>query len=346
MKKIDWADKGRTYLQVLAFALFIAVLQYAFLPERSFGPPLVYSFFISSITWAVIDIGRDFLTSGDETGWPHGWRGIVLVVAGIAMGYLLGSSIADRLCTVFGWQAVGVTNRASLTRTSILITILAGMVGSYYFYSKGKSAYLERKMGEVSRQADEARLRLLESQLEPHMLFNTLANLRALIATDPPRATAMLDRMIAYLRATLAASRATSHSLQAEFERLHDYLELMAVRMGPRLRYSLELPPELASQPVPALLLQPLVENGILHGLEPKVEGGSLRVSAHREGTMLTLVVSDSGMGYTPATPAGSGFGLAQVRERLLSTYGAQAALDLATPPGGGTIVTLSFPAA
>ncbi len=346
MRRIDWPDKRRNYLQVLAFALFVAVLQYAFLPERSFGPPLVYSFFIASITWAIIDFGRDLFAGSAETGWPRGWHGVVLVVAAIAVGYLLGSSIAERLCSVFGWQAVDATKREDLLRSSILITLLAGMAGSYYFYSKGKSAYLERKMGEVRRQADEARLRLLESQLEPHMLFNTLANLRALIATDPPRATAMLDRMIAYLRATLAASRATSHSLQAEFERLHDYLELMAVRMGPRLHYSLALPPELASQPVPALLLQPLVENGILHGLEPKVEGGSLRVSAHRNGALLTLVVSDSGMGYTPATPAGSGFGLAQVRERLLSTYGAQAALELATPPGGGTIVTLSFPAA
>ena len=92
----------------------------------------------------------------------------------------------------------------------------------------------------------------------------------------------MLDRLIAYLRATLAASRATTHPLQAEFDRLRDYLELMAVRMGPRLRYTLDLPPELATQPVPTLLLQPLVENGIRHGLEPKVDGGSITVRARR----------------------------------------------------------------
>lgn len=135
-------------------------------------------------------------------------------------------------------------------------------------------------MGEVQRHAQEARLKLLETQLEPHMLFNTLANLRALIAVDAERAQQMLDPVIAYLRATLHASRAATHPLQAEFDRLRDYLKLMAIRMGPRLAYALELPPALAAAPVPVLLLQPLVENSIKHGLEPKVQGGRITVRA------------------------------------------------------------------
>ena len=101
------------------------------------------------------------------------------------------------------------------------------------------------------------------------MLFNTLANFRALIGTDPARATHMLDSLIDYLRAKLQASRATHHSLQNEFDRLGDYLALMQVRMGPRLTCALDLPAELADQLVPTLLLQPLVENAIKHGLEP-----------------------------------------------------------------------------
>src|SRR5690606_21211369 len=141
----------------------------------------------------------------------------------------------------------------------------------------------------------EARLKLLEAQLEPHMLFNTLANLRALIAVDPQRAQEMLDHMIAYLRATLDASRATSHPLAAEFERLRDYLALMAIRMGPRLAFQLELPPALAAQPVPTLLLQPLVENSIRHGLEPQVQGGRIKVTARQEGEALVLEVLDTG---------------------------------------------------
>ncbi len=149
----------------------------------------------------------------------------------------------------------------------------------------------------AQRQAAEHQLRLLQSQLEPHMLFNTLANLRVLIGIDPPRAQAMLDRLIAFLRATLAASRAGTHSLADEFARLDDYLALMAMRMGARLQPVLTLPPALAALPVPPLLLQPLVENSIRHGLEPKVEGGRIEVSAALEGGQLLLTVLDSGVG-------------------------------------------------
>jgi LytS/YehU family sensor histidine kinase len=174
------------------------------------------------------------------------------------------------------------------------------------------------------------------------MLFNTLANLRVLITLDPPRAQAMLDRLIAFLRSTLEASRAGTHTLADEFARLDDYLALMAVRMGPRLHAQLRLPPELAALPVPALLLQPLVENAIRHGLEPKVEGGHIELSAARDGPHLLLAVRDSGLGW-PGTPR-EGFGLAQVRERLAALYGAAARLQIGPAAGGGTLATLTLP--
>jgi LytS/YehU family sensor histidine kinase len=199
-------------------------------------------------------------------------------------------------------------------------------------------------MGEARQRATEARLKLLEAQLEPHMLFNTLANLRALIGADPRQAQEMLDHMIAYLRATLSASRTTTHSLQAEFDRLGDYLELMAVRMGPRLDYSLQLPPELAQHPVPALLLQPLVENSIRHGLEPKVDGGRVTVSARREDGQLVLEVTDTGAGPSAETAPGKGFGMNQVRERLATLHGAAARIDFAAAPGGGARTVLHLP--
>ena len=172
------------------------------------------------------------------------------------------------------------------------------------------------------------------------MLFNTLANLRALIGTDTARAVVMLDHLIDYLRATLNASRAASHSLGDEFDRLGDYLALMQVRMGPRLRYTLDLPSDLATQLVPTLLLQSLVENAIKHGLEPKIEGGSIAVSARREGDNIALDVIDSGVGLKD----GAGFGLAQVRERLQATYGSQAAIYLGAGCAGFTKASITFP--
>jgi LytS/YehU family sensor histidine kinase len=116
--------------------------------------------------------------------------------------------------------------------------------------------------------------------------------------------------------------------LQAEFDRLHDYLELMAIRMGPRLAYGLELPRELQEARVPTLLLQPLVENSIQHGLEPKVRGGRIDVRAQREGDQLVLEVTDTGVGTGGASPVGAGFGLQQIRDRLQALYGERGRLD------------------
>ena len=342
---IDWIDKLRRYLQVLAFALAIATIQYAFMPERPYGPPLVYSVLIASITWAAIDLGRELFPSSVETGWPKGWSGWLLPLGGIVLGYLLGSWLADALCVYFGWYAAGAFHSdPGALRSSLLITALAGIAGTYLFYARSKSAYLIHKMGEARQLASEARLKLLKSQLEPHMLFNTLANLRVLIGTDPPRAQHMLDHMIAYLRATLGGSLAATHPLQAEFDRLRDYLELMAIRMGPRLSYTLTLPPELAQHPVPSLLLQPLVENSIKHGLEPKVEGGHISVSARRQGDLLVLQVLDTGVGLSTTFETSAGFGLAQVRERLLASYGTASAIELIAAHAGGTSATATFP--
>ena len=191
-----------------------------------------------------------------------------------------------------------------------------------------------------------ARLAMLQSQLEPHMLFNTLANLRVLIGLDPQRAQAMLDRLIAFLRATLNASRRDSQPLSDEFQQLDDYLALMAVRMGARLSVSFTLPPDLAALPVPPLLLQPLVENAIKHGLEPKVEGGRIAVDAQREGQRLTLTVRDSGIGLGTASTGGTAFGLEQVRTRLATLFGARATLTLqaAADADGGTLATIQLP--
>ena len=345
MTRIDWTAKLRHMLQVMVFAVAIATLQYAFMPDKPYGPPLVYSLLIATITWAVIDLGREFFPSSAETGWPKGWAALALVGGAIVLGYVGGTRIADGLCEYYGWYPPGAGHQdPAQLRSSILITAIAGIVVSYYFYAVNKSAYLQRKMMEARQHASEARLKLLETQLEPHMLFNTLANLRALIGSDPQRAQVMLDHMIAYLRATLGASLAPTHPLQAEFDRVRDYLELMTIRMGPRLSYTLDLPEALAQHPVPTLLLQPLVENSIKHGLEPKVSGGHIAVSARREGQHIVLDVSDTGVGLSGTDGDRTGFGMAQVRERLASSYGIESAIELVALPSGGTRATARFP--
>ena len=343
--KIDWIDKLRYFLQTLAFCLAISAIQFVFQPDRPYEWPLVYSVFIGTSTWAMIDLGRHLVPSSAETGWPQGAAGWLLPGVGIVAGYFTGTLAGDLW---FGWSSWDGRASAQL-RASILITFIAGASVTYYFYTKNKASYLETKMSEARHQAAEARLKLLETQIEPHMLFNTLANLRALIATDTDAALTMLDRMNDYLRATLKASRATLHPLQTEFDRLDDYLALMAVRMGPRLQFTLDLPHELASLSVPPLLLQPIVENSIKHGLEPKVEGGSITVRARCTHKVLTLEVLDTGVGMAASGQSAAtskenegGFGLAQVRERLATAYGPAATIKVVAnyPTGTGTIIT------
>ena len=347
--KIDWIDKLRHLLQTIAFCLAIAAIQYAVQPERPYELPLVYSLAIGSLTWACIDFGRHLFPSSAATGWPAGVPGIALPACGMVLGYLGGTALAD---TWFGWSSWDGSGLAQL-RVSVVITLLAGLAGTYFFYTRGHSATLRAQVSEVRAQATQARLKLLEAQLEPHMMFNTLANLRVLIATDPSRALAMLDHLIAYLRATLGGARSALHPLQDEFARLADYLEIMAVRMGPRLAFALDLPDALRAVPVPPLLLQPLVENAIRHGLEPQVAGGHIDLRASTRtgpgGSLLVLEVVDSGVGLG-ATPAhdtdrpGSHFGLAQVRERLATLYGAQGTLELIAGNTRGACARVTFP--
>ncbi|MES2532668.1 MAG: histidine kinase [Pseudomonadota bacterium] len=349
--KIRWTDAARHYLQVLAFCSVIAVFTTLLWPAKTYFVQLAYSMSVGTITWMVIEFGRHLFDEsnchGDSNGghgWPKGWRGLLLTAVGIGCGFLLG----DRLADLFLADG-SVVNTPRDNRISLVITIAAGAVASFYFHTRGKAAALAAQINAAERDATEAKLKLLETQLEPHMLFNTLANLRVLITLDPPRAVEMLDHLNRYLRVTLTGSRALSHPLSAEFERLGDYLQLMAVRMGPRLRYALDLPDDLRDVPVPPLLLQPLVENSIRHGLEPQVEGGEITVRARRQGAQLRIEVIDTGVGLSDHPPAheGTGFGVAQIRERLTAVHGDRASLQLQRlSPEGGTRADLLLPLA
>jgi len=170
----------------------------------------------------------------------------------------------------------------------------------------------------------------------------------------------MLDQLIAFLRATLGASRVPFHALDAEFARVADYLALMQARMGSRLETKLDLPADLAALQVPPLVLQPLVENAIKHGLEPHVGKGRIEVRAVRDGNRVRLTVRDTGAGVAPgatsAGDAGAGgagngestrFGLEQVRARLAAVYGTAASLELAPADDGegGSRAVVTLPA-
>ncbi len=341
-------DLARHGLKVAAFCLVIALALWWLRPGIPLDVQLMYTFSIGLVSWLCIDLGRFFIDRDSPYQFPRGRRAIALIVVGCAIGNVLGTFAGDSYSGKSTWELL--YDRPRLLVNFLLFGFVAGCVISFYFYATGKSHFLHSELEASQRQASEAQLKLLQSQLEPHMLFNTLANLRALINTDPQRATHMLDSLNNYLRSTLQASRATLHPLSAEFERVKDYLDLMQIRMGPRLTYSLTLPPALAAQPVPPLLLQPLVENAIKHGLEPTVAGGAVTVTASAVGDMLTLEVRDTGAGLPAGyaqdakQEASQGFGLAQVRARLHSVYGDAGALNLVAAYAYSTRATITFP--
>jgi signal transduction histidine kinase len=201
----------------------------------------------------------------------------------------------------------------------------------------------ELRVAEQQRAAVTAELRRLQAQIEPHFLFNTLANVRSLIDRDPPAARDLLEQLNAHLRAGLKHSRASQTTLAEEFRLLESYLRIQAHRMGPRFRWQLDLPAELRDLPFPPMLLQPLVENAVRHGIEPKVGDGKVTLTARRQPGGLTLTVADDGLGIQPSSSAG-GFGLANIRERLLLLFGPDARLDLKENNGLGLTAELWIP--
>ncbi|MEP6873278.1 MAG: histidine kinase [Burkholderiales bacterium] len=342
-------------LRTLISCVVIAALLTGVMSHSSFWINLVHSVCIGMCCWLAIDLGRMPLARWKHRNAPLGtteaqsqWPGWPLMLIPIVIGTIVGFSVGNELARWITGVASPGFYRGDLRQAIALLigSLVPALVITYFFYSRETIAGKEAAIQTAQRQVAEHQLKLLESQLEPHMLFNTLANLRVLIGMDPPRAQLMLDQLIGFLRATLNASRASQHPLAAEFARLADYLALMQVRMGDRLQSQFDLPAELAAVPVPPLLLQPLVENCIKHGLEPNVAGGRVHVSAAREADELVLRVRDTGAGLSDTHGDGTRFGLVQVRERLATLYGTRASLMLqaADDADGGTLATIRLP--
>ena len=200
---------------------------------------------------------------------------------------------------------------------------------------------------QLKRQVVEARMAAMQAQVEPHFLFNTLASIDHLIETDPPRASQMQKNLIALLRASMPTMRENhpaAHNLGREMAVIRPYLEILKVRMEDRLQTRIAVPEGLLSAEFPTMMIQSLVENAIKHGLEPKAEGGELAVSAEIVHGQLAVTIADTGMGFGKADTAGTGTGLANIRERLKLLYGDRASMTVADNSPSGTVVTLTVP--
>jgi sensor histidine kinase YesM len=230
--------------------------------------------------------------------------------------------------------------------SSMLIsTIIAAIFFARERQARAEAALAQERerIGAAEREATRANLRALQAQIEPHFLFNTLANVASLVDADPAAAKRMLESFNRFLRASLAATRTESTTLGADAELIAAYLAVLQERMGKRLGYRIDVPADLAGFALPPMLLQPVVENAIQHGLEPKVEGGEVVLSARRENAAVRIEVADTGMGFAPTTRGG--LGLANLRDRLRLLYGEDAELSIRENPRGGTVVAIALPA-
>jgi hypothetical protein len=223
---------------------------------------------------------------------------------------------------------------------SLLGSVVLTVVIYQFFRIKNRELQAERR-------ATEAQLKLLQGQIEPHFLFNTLANVVGLMESDTPRAKAMLEAFVEYLRSSLGGLRQASHTLGDELDLVEAYLRIVAIRMEERLRYRIDVPPSLREAPLPPLTLQPLVENAIVHGLEPKLDGGVVTVTAQVDDGRLVVTVDDDGLGLAGARPSrGCGTACINIRERLLQSHGPRAELHIESAAPRGVRARLVVPLA
>jgi len=281
------------------------------------------------------------------------WRLVAAVALGTTLAVVLVVVIKGYVIGEQEYRLESVRQRldwfAGTALSAFILGLCAGLVFLLKFREAHAAAALHRAEAErhlMSKHAIEAELKLMQAQVEPHFLFNTLASVQYLTETDPPAAGKLLSHLIDYLRAALPQLRASSTTLGKEVGLAAAYLNILQMRIGPRLAFTIDVPAELAVHPFPPNLLISLVENAIKHGVEPAADGGTISVVAQRDGDAVVVSVLDTGRGAAAPAPdqPGNGVGLSNVRERLAALYGTAGRFTLAAEPPRGTRATLSIP--
>ncbi len=340
----------RDLLFVLCMNTVIAVsLNYGFRTAGTLLQNFAYSQLIGLSIWVLIDIPRVLIWWNDR---PRRWPFMCLAVVAVPLGVVVGSWATREL---LGLPEKSAAETGDMLRMCLIVGMLASASMIYFYWSREKLAYLERQAAldalqreEAEKQLVRAQLMALQAQIEPHFLFNSLANLDGLIATDPRAARQLLQRLIGFLRMSLSHTRAEHCTLAQEFELLRSYLDIQGMRFGARLDYEIDLPPALAEAEIPPMLVQPLVENAVTHGIEPCMRGGKIVLSARETGDgSLQVVIADTGVGFSQGgkgSKGGSGLGLTHVRERLARIFGAAATMQMEENTPRGVVVRLTLP--
>ncbi|MBM4901495.1 sensor histidine kinase [Vibrio parahaemolyticus] len=240
--------------------------------------------------------------------------------------------------------------------SGMLPVLLMGLLFSgmcyFYFHSREKEAIAQRELESIKRENAEqeralllSQLKQMQSQIEPHFLFNTLANISALMSQDVDKAKQMLDQLTALLRATLKTSREEHTTVENEITLIDAYLGIQKIRLGERLSYTIEVQEGLGNTELPPMMLQPLVENAIIHGIEPKREGGEVQLLIKQEKQLLQIEVKDTGVGLSHVSNhSDSGIGLSNLKQRMDALFAGKGQVSISESSEGGVSVRLSWP--
>jgi len=324
-------------------AVFCTVIA-GFLTVIEFGKGFYYNFIISHCIGLSICSCVLFTLHFFRSLRPAFQTSLVVValMIGTTIGSILGA-IASGLKPLFFFGNYGIFIQI------LFLGLLFGAIITYFFSSRERIAASEDQIQKEKikrltseKKAAEANLKLLQAQIEPHFLFNTLSNILSLLDTNPQKGKSMLIDFIQYLRASLSKIRQEKATLGQEMEMIQAYLSIFKVRMGDRLTYKINLPDSLKTISFPPMLIQPLVENAVKHGLEPKIDGGEVLIRGFAKDGILELEVVDTGVGFNGERD--SGVGLSNIRDRLFSLYGNEGRLRLEENSPHGLKATIEVP--
>ena len=328
----------KTFLWVTVFSFGIAILVWSTSESDEFFANLVVSLCIGwSISLSFILLERPIQRLFN----PY-FGAVVLTLGGLAFGLFLAGTVILKDPLYFFRRDF----------STLLVGIFFAVVGLALFGTRGRLQQTAAELAAAKLQTTEQQkaileteLKLLQAQIEPHFLFNTLTNIAGLIHTKPDQAEQTLLNLTTFLRASLSRTRSSEASVAQEIEIVQAYLDIQTIRMQDRLTFELHVDPSLRNHPLPPLLLQPLVENAVKHGLDPVEQGGHLDVYVQQNNEQIEIRVCDNGAGFSDKSPnAGSGTGLANVRHRLQGLYGAQSQLVIRDNKDKGTQATLTIP--
>ncbi len=252
------------------------------------------------------------------------------------------------------WLDEYLDDSQSGMKSVVLLGIVFCTICYYYFYTKEQKLVAENALETAKRrQADQdkalvqSQLKQLQSQIEPHFLFNTLATISALIETDNDKAKLMLEKLTELLRVTLKNSRNEQSTIEQELALINAYLGIQKIRLGERLTFSINSEGISDDQILPPFLIQPLVENALTHGIEPRAVGGNVSIQITRKDSHLVIEVSDNGAGLNPepsSSTTGHGVGLSNIKQRIETLFEGKASMSIKEQSTGGVISTLSLP--